>query len=255
MPRYQINLVVLATLLFGCGGPNPTSPQTQKEQGKLVVSAVYGTPVLDGSASDDVWERCEWYEIDQVWLGDIPSPEDFSGRYKVAWDENNLYILALITDDSLLDIHPDDLEYYWDDDCLEIFLDEDASGGNHQYNYNAFAYHINLDGRVTDIAADSTYRFFDNHCLARRLTRDQISTWEIAVRVYDGKQFGDDKENIPKLLKAAKKMGFALAYCDNDRSSERENFMGSVPIAGPDKNLGWIDAGVFGLLELKAQSK
>lgn len=42
-----------------------------------------------------------------------------------------------------------------------------------------------------------------------------------------------------------------LAYGDNDHSPERENFIGNVRIDGTDKNRGWIDAGVFGLLELK----
>jgi len=38
---------------------------------------------------------------------------------------------------------------------------------------------------------------------------------------------------------------FAIAYCDNDHSEERENFIGIVYVAGPDKNRGWIDSGIF----------
>ena len=57
-------------------------------------------------------------------------------------------------------------------------------------------------------------------------------------------------ENVPIKLSAGKKLGFALAYCDNDYSEERENFIGSVAIEGEDKNRGWIDAGIFGTLEL-----
>jgi hypothetical protein len=53
------------------------------------------------------------------------------------------------------------------------------------------------------------------------------------------------------MLNSSKKMGFALAYCDNDYSQERENFMGSVQVKGQDKNRGWIDAGIFGLLSLQ----
>ncbi|HNM25762.1 MAG TPA: sugar-binding protein, partial [Saprospiraceae bacterium] len=114
--------------------------------------APYGSPVIDGKGDDAVWEMSEWLPLDQVWIGKDLSADDFNGRYKLAWDENNLYVLAEITDDTLIDIHPDGLDHYWDDDCLEIFIDEDASGGNHQYNYNAFAYHIALDGKVVDIA-------------------------------------------------------------------------------------------------------
>jgi hypothetical protein len=134
---------------------------------------------------------------------------------------------------------------------LEIFLDEDASGGEHQYNFNAFAYHISLDGQVMDMAPDSTYRFFNDHCLTRLITRDKVSTWEIAVRIYDGAAYEPGGENLPKLLKSGKKMGFALAYNDNDRSPERENCIGNTAVPGTNKNHAWVDAGIFGLLELR----
>ncbi|TNE59268.1 MAG: sugar-binding protein [Bacteroidetes bacterium] len=253
MPRLSISLLILTALLTAtCENPKPSNSgdPSLNPEGKQEFIALYGSPVLDGSGSDDVWSQCEWYNIDQVWFGEPPTPKDFYGQYKLAWDENNLYILAEIVDDSLLDIHPESLERYWDDDCLEIFLDEDASGGIHQYSYNAFAYHISLDGHIVDIGPDSLPHFYDDHCLTRRITRGNTSTWEIAVRIFDGNQFDDTSENVPKLLSAGKKMGFALAYCDNDRSLERENFIGSVAIPGEDKNRGWIDADVFGILEL-----
>jgi hypothetical protein len=75
--------------------------------------------------------------------------------------------------------------------------------------------------------------------------------WEVAVKLFDGKLYTDDGENIPKILKAGKRIGFALAYCDNDRSAERENFLGNIAVEGEDKNRGWIDAGIFGILELQ----
>ena len=214
-------------------------------------TANYGTPMLDGKADDSAWQNAEWLPLDQVWIGAPLTPKDFAGRYKVLWDENNLYVLAEITDDTLVDIHPDGLLKYWDDDCLEIFVDEDASGGNHQYNYNAFAYHIALDGKVVDIRPDSAFAYFNEHCTTRRITEGNISTWEVAVNIFDGKKYKDGGENTPKMLKSGKKMGFALAYCDNDHSPERENFIGSTIVEGEDKNKGWIDAGIFGVLRLK----
>ncbi|MDO8368513.1 MAG: sugar-binding protein [Saprospiraceae bacterium] len=214
-------------------------------------TANYGTPLLDGRADDIVWQEAQWLPLDQVWIGAPVTPDDFSGRYKILWDENNLYVLAEITDDTLIDIHPDGLLNYWDDDCLEIFVDEDASGGNHQYNYNAFAYHIALDGRVVDIRPDSAFAYFNEHCTTRRITNGKTSIWEVAVKIFDGNKYEDDGDNIPKMLKSGKEMGFALAYCDNDHSAERENFIGSTVVAGEDKNQGWIDAGIFGVLRLK----
>lgn len=226
--------------------------KTVDSKGKQYFEAGYGSPLLDGSGDDPAWQNADWLPLDQVWIGQPPSAADFSGRYKILWDENNVYVLAEITDDTLVDTHPDGLVQYWDDDCLEIFVDEDASGGDHQFNYNAFAYHIALDGKVADIGPDHEPRYFNDHCTTRRATSGNVSTWEVAMKIFDGDNYTDSGDNIPKMLKAGKKMGFALAYCDNDYSPERENFIGSVKVDGEDKNRGWIDAGIFGLLELKA---
>lgn len=245
--------VAFLTLLFIFLQPKTNQPpaETPDPLGRRPFSAAYGTPLINGKADDPAWQTAEWLPLDQVWLGAPPAAEDFSGRYKILWDENNLYVLAEITDDTLLDIHPDGLVNYWDDDCLEIFVDEDASGGDHQYNYNAFAYHIALDGKVADISPDKQPHFYDDHCTTRRTTDGNTSVWEVAIKIFDGNKYEDGGDNIPKMLKAGKKLGFALAYCDNDHSPERENFIGSVRVEGDDKNRGWIDAGIFGLLKLE----
>ena len=108
---------------------------------------------IDGRAEESSWEKAAWNPIDQLWLGVQPGPEDFSGRFKVLWDEDHLYILAEIIDDVLFDRYPDPRQDYYKDDCLEIFLDEDHSGGDHTYNFNAFAYHIALDYNIVDLYA------------------------------------------------------------------------------------------------------
>ncbi|MEL6636284.1 MAG: sugar-binding protein [Bacteroidota bacterium] len=227
-------------------------PQTTEQNGSQSFRAQRAetAPNVDGRGDDACWEKATWLPLDQRWLGEAYTETDFQGRYKLSWDENYLYLLAEIVDDTLIDIHPDGLDRYWDDDCLEIFIDEDRSKGNHQYNHNAFAYHVSLDNRVVDIGTDSTFRYYDDHLTSRRTQEGKTSTWEVALKV-----FGDDyrdgaADNRPVRMAAGKICGFALAYCDNDASAERENFIGSVTVTGEDKNRGWIDAGIFGSLEL-----
>jgi Carbohydrate family 9 binding domain-like len=247
-----IAFFTLVFVFFQAAPSAPDAPPPAKPGHSQQFQAVYGSPLIDGTDRDAVWESASWLPLDQVWIGTPnPATADVSGRYKIAWDESSLYVLAEITDDSLVDTHADGLVQYWDDDCLEIFVDEDASGGDHQYNYNAFAYHIALDGRVTDVRPDKSFAYFDDHCTTRRTTRGGVSVWEVAVKIFDGKKYADGADNIPKMLGQGKTMGFALAYCDNDRSPEREHFLGSVSVDGADKNRGWIDAGIFGLLQLK----
>ena len=187
--------------------------------------------------------------LDQLWLGNSYTNQDFSGRYKLSWSEDALYLLAEIKDDVLVDNNADPLVNWWDDDCLEIFIDEDNSGGEHQYNHNAFAYHIALDGNVVDMSPDKKGKLYNSHIESKRITTGNTSVWEVKISLYSD-SYKDDEVNSPLKLQPGKVMGFALAYCDNDKSKTRENFIGSVYVKGDDKNRGWIDANIFGTLKL-----
>lgn len=236
---------VLFALTQSCTSPTAHTKTTFKAR------KANFAPIIDGKANDACWDAAVWYPLNQLWLGKPYTKEDFSGRFKLTWDKDKIYLLAEITDDTLVDTHPNPLKLYWDDDCLEVFMDEDASGGNHQYNHNAFAYHIALDYFVADINPDKVAMDYTSHIKTQTTQNGKITTWETAISVYN--DTFDDKaiSNKPVKLQKGKKIGFSLAYCDNDRSAERENFIGAVPVAGEDKNKGWIDAGTFGILELK----
>lgn len=132
-------------------------------------------PVIDGKADDDIWSSKIWLPLHQLWLGEAYSKEDFAGRYKLSWDEDAIYLLAEIKDDKLVDNNADPLTAWWDDDCLEIFVDEDNSGGNHQYNHNAFAYHIALDGNVVDMSTDKKGKIYNSHIESKRITTGNTS--------------------------------------------------------------------------------
>jgi len=206
-------------------------------------------PKIDGIADDEIWTNTTWLPLDQLWLGNPYTKEDFFGRYKLSWAEDALYLLAEIKDDKLIDNNSDPLMAWWDDDCLEIFIDEDNSGGEHQFNHNAFAYHIALDGNVVDMSTEKTGKLYNSHIASKRITTGNTTIWEVKISLFDD-TYGDDKENTPLKLQVDKNIGFALAYCDNDNSTERENFIGSIYVEGEDKNKGWIDANIFGTLKL-----
>jgi hypothetical protein len=56
----------------------------------------------------------------------------------------------------------------------------------------------------------------------------------------------DDGDNDPVALLAGKVIGLMVAYCDNDGSELRENFIGSESVPTGAKDRGYIDAGLFG---------
>jgi uncharacterized protein (DUF362 family) len=210
-------------------------------------------PVIDGLSNESCWEKASWRPIKYLWLGVQPSPDDFSGRYKIVWTPERLYFLIEITDDALADVHPNPLIDYYKDDCLELFLDEDHSGGIHTTNYNAFAYHIATDYNVVD-AGKNRIRLFNDHITIKRTKNGNVYTWEAAVKVFNDKYDENLNANKPVTLTAGKNLGFAIAYCDNDGGPDRESFIGSIDIPGDDKNVAYINASVFGTLTLENEN-
>ena len=225
---------------------------------KFIAQHVVSKPVIDG-VMEPSWSAHTWYPIDQLILGEPVQSDDFSGRFKLAWNKDYLYLLAELSDDVLFDQHANPLHFYWDDDCLEVFLDEDASGGDHQYNFNAFAYHVALDNQVVDIGERTKqnpepFLTLNDHINSRWQRSESAPhkvVWELAIKVFDD-SFKPGRNNSPAKLYAGKEMGFMLAYCDNDGSKHRENFIGSTEIkaVNGDKNLGYKTADVFGQLRL-----
>jgi hypothetical protein len=258
MPKYADYLKFIMTLLMAVS-MNCFALEAQKSPEKIRI---------DGLANEVSWQLAKWQPINSLLLGDKPSADDFSGQFKVMWDEQQLYLLVEITDDVLFDQHADPRHLYWDDDCLEIFLDEDASGGNHQFNFNAFAYHVALDNQAVDIGeknvdGSDNFVLLNDHITSvwRRSEKSPNKViWEVSVRVYDDnftmpvKQGMPNQNKVPQPVNlfSGKKLGFMLAYCDNDGSKEREHFIGSIDIKAVkgNKNLGYITADVFSQLTL-----
>jgi hypothetical protein len=238
--------------LFGISLPLLAAGDVAHEQGRSEYPAPRAAtnPLVDGIASDAAWELPPWRELNHRWLGPEHSADDFQGRFKVAWTEDKVYILVELVDDILIDSHRDPLVQYWDDDCLEIFLDEDYSGGNHQFNHNAFAYHVSLDNQTIDIGTDEQPHNYSHHVESRWQQQGNKITWELAIDVHKDDYVDGSTSNIPVTLAAGKIMGLMLAYCDNDGSEIRENFIGSESVPSGPKDRGWIDAGLFGALKL-----
>lgn len=226
------------------------NPPVKKEDHHTIeVKKTTESLTIDGKATENTWNRAKWYPIDQNWLGKPYEHDDFNGRFKLVWDDDALYVLVEIVDDIVRDTHEDPLKLWWNDDSLQLFIDEDNSGGLHQYSHNAFAYNISLDGNVVDLAPDKVAKLYNENVLSARISKDNTSIWELAVKLYDS-SFIDGHNNASVALSINKKIGFALAYCDNDNSTERENFIGSVFVPGEDKNQGWVNANIFGTLIL-----
>ena len=77
--------------------------------------AAKGTPVID-AAIDDIWNTTE--EITTVHWAEGEGGS--TGRARMLWDEQYLYILAIVNEVTLDDTNVN----AWEQDCVEIYIDE-----------------------------------------------------------------------------------------------------------------------------------
>jgi hypothetical protein len=248
--RAILRLVIASAIAFAPAMASAKRPTHAPGRSQYRAPKAKRAPTVNGVADEPVWERARWHQITHRWLGPEYVPEDFQGRFKVVWTPKRIYILAELIDDVLFDSHRDPLVQYWDDDCLEIFLDEDYSGGDHQYNHNAFAYHMSLDNRAIDIGPDTKPHDYSHHVQSRWRQQGNKVIWELGIEIYTDEYVDGSAKNAPVKLSAGKVMGLMIAWCDNDGSELRENFIGSESAPGEEKDRGWKDAGLFGALVL-----
>jgi uncharacterized repeat protein (TIGR02543 family) len=236
-------------------------------------------PVIDGSGSDAVWAKAKWQPISYEWMYNSPyshvaNPDDFSGKFKVVWTENRLYILAEIIDNIISTTrlntpytNPEN------DDCLELFIDENASGGTRASDggNNFFTYHISFGGtNVADYiggtnnttTTDPTLRIENgnilrnshfNYVIGKNETTHTF-IWETEIKVYNNSYpMRSTPADTPVTLTDGKKMGLAAAYCDADTKNTREHFIGSMFVTGNsdnERNVAYRDSTQYAKLYL-----
>jgi hypothetical protein len=179
-------------------------------------------------------------------MGSAIDSADYHGRFKVAWDEQRLYILVEVIDDYLNPTLSDGQENYWKGDYVEVFIDEDNSGGDHMFNHQAFAYHVSTEGHAIDKSTQKKTVFFDDHVEVKRTNKGNKYIWEMAIKLFDNSFDENATTNTPVSIVENKRIGFSIAYGDNDGNSHRENFMGSREHHGKNNDEGYVNSDVFG---------
>ncbi|MDD2381506.1 MAG: sugar-binding protein [Mariniphaga sp.] len=264
-------------------------------------------PTLNGSGDDSCWEKASWKSIDQVWMPFNNEPahlgqesglelwedaDDFSGRFKVVWSPvyDLIYFLVEITDD----VYTDGYVYnenptlgggYPNFDIVEVFIDEDRSGGLHVFDgsgstgsswgtnaENAFSYHLAADapeeGKVQnlfhalDIAGvnwgypNQKVANYASHFPEFAMKKEgNTYVWEFSLIVHDDSYTPSDPVASEANLYDGKIIGLSMAYCDNDHPDEnplsRDHFFGSVEVPLSAYNEHWKQADWYGVAKLK----
>ena len=298
MNRYRI-LTIFPVILFSFA---ISHAQIFPREDTLYIPEAHSVPVIDGSADDPAWDMVDWQPIDQIWMpyDNDPAnlnqsdgleiwdgPDDFTGNFKVVWssETNLLYFVVEIIEDVFVDGYvynenPGQGGGYPNYDIVEVFIDEDRSGGLHVFDgtgsvgdqwgtnaENAFAYHLAADSpedgevqtefHALDIAGTSwsNYRIADyaGHFPEFALKREgNRYTWEFSLTVHDDTYDHDDESASVVNLESGKVIGLSIAYCDNDDPGDlrRDHFFGSVYVPLEAYNDHWMQADWFGVAKL-----
>jgi len=295
MKKNLLFLTIIITMCFiACKDKDNTDNKDNKDnddnsmgQDDFIAHFVETPPVIDGDGSDAAWDNAEWRDIKYAWMyqsprslptgattvdskGTIPKTADFSGRFKVVWTADRLYILAEIIDDIKYCPVTNPSQSPEKNDCLELFIDENASGGARTSDggNNFFTYHMNFDGiNVVDYTGQNILR---NSHLNYKINENAapLYIWEIEMKVYNSSYPLNstpavDPANTLVELTEGKKMGFAVAYCDNDKDAhsnnstqigDRDHFIGSMFVKGStdnERNTSYLNSDQYAKLYLK----
>ena len=255
----------MSVLMFSCVGkveknvteahsdstcfPPKTEEISSNPDGNFIAHKASSAIEIDGCGNDSIWKTSKWHSMNYIWMGEASvKPSDYFGKFKLAWDEYHLYILVEVTDDYLQATLADGNENYWKGDYVEVFIDEDMSGGDHKFNHQAFAYHISTEGHAIDQSTAQTMIFFDDHVTVERTQEGNTYLWELAVRLYDNTFDESSGDNVPVKISTGNRIGFSIAYGDNDGNQLREHFVGSKKTHGVNNDEGYINSSVFGTI-------
>jgi hypothetical protein len=291
---WALMLIFVVTISFSQG---QIFPRTDT----LFIPAVSVSPVIDG-AIDNLWETVQWNQVDQIWMPYNneqvnvkdglflwSGANDFTGKFKVVWSQktNLLYFLVEVTDDVFVDgysynSNPSAGGGYPNYDIVEVFIDEDRSGGLHVFDgtgavgtewgknaENAFSYHIATnalaDGEIQrkmhalDIAGSSWSSYsvadFAGHFPEFAMVKKgNVYTYEFSLNVHNDIYSNSNPAASVVTLGAGKILGLSMAYCDNDNPGEnplrRDHFFGSVDVPFHAHNDHWKNADWFGVAKL-----
>ncbi len=91
-------------------------------------------PVIDGNGNDAAWANANVYDTDEFFIVEgegagtpIGPSADFTIEWRALWDNTNLYVMAKVTDDAIVNGQAEfgglDSNNGWEDDAVEFYID------------------------------------------------------------------------------------------------------------------------------------
>ncbi len=150
---------------YQLGGNTSASIAISDNENPPCVAPVIGltaNPPANNSTIETSWNEVPARSISNVTVGGMPG--DFSGQWRAMYDQQSLYVLVEVDDNSL---NNDSGSEWWNDDVINIFIDGDNSKGSSYDGVNDFQLGfrwndgaINVGGNSVSNIAGITYNLF-----------------------------------------------------------------------------------------------
>ncbi|MBN2090432.1 T9SS type A sorting domain-containing protein [candidate division KSB1 bacterium] len=173
-------------------------------------------PIIDGDLSDSTWNKALVAQT----LIKGGTPEEFSEywnnfddnqvTWKALWSEKtNLVYIAIEIQDDIAGLNDHAFPLFWQDDCVELYVDGDTSGGDYTTYENAQHWFIRRDNKFRLAFLNSEYT---GSQIQSAIQQGQNGNWtlEIAMPIFD--KF----ETIPHQLALGDVIGWDVWYDDSD---------------------------------------
>lgn len=206
--------------------------------------------VIDGTYDEAVWQLANWHPIAHQWLGISGTESDFKGQYKVLWSPDKLYLLVEVSDDNLVAKSDMKINPFLSGDSIKVFIDEDFSGGSHEFDKNANVYHVNLENEALTVDEPNHVVYYSKHINSQWAEHEGKYIWEMAIDIYPDVMNSGDAIDEKVRLFGGKNMGLMIAYSDDDGKGAPKALVGSENLQIAAEQQDWVDASTFGKLLL-----
>ncbi|MEJ2545930.1 MAG: sugar-binding protein, partial [Calditrichaceae bacterium] len=194
------------------------------EPKQITIPKIADAITIDGNM-EDAWHSANPEPIDQILtVSTIPDDiNDFSGEYRMLWDDDNLYLFVSVTDNILNTSNPD----FWNNDVIQFYLDGNnektniydqndlqfSCVANTNYLTNVYSFENGLNYSVDDFS----------NCQFVSIETSNGYNYEILLS-------GNDLSNQLGInLSVDNKLGFDLALNDNDTGTMKNSLLWSAP--------------------------
>jgi Carbohydrate family 9 binding domain-like len=196
-----------------------------------VVTAVHGTPKIDGDI-DDAWKDAPEVDVKKIVKSEttIRESEAATAKVKLMWDADNLYALFQVKDAKLSAKAGEDHAQ----DSIELFVDElNQKAG--EYQQDDVQYRVNYEGKLS--GAGPAYSEKNIKAVAKKVDGGYLV--EMSVKLSHAKR------------EAGTKMGLELQVNDDPDIAAR----GAVTKWNHDENDSYLSTSQFGTVLLQEKAK